>query len=90
MARGVGPDCQLCVGIIRLYEYLAINEKFVEPAFKLIQQTERALCLEVGSPFRPALIKLMIRFPVHTVNLFLCDNFLKDDACCRWLFYLLR
>ena len=51
----------------------AASVKLIEPLITLTVKTERALVLEIGSPFRKPLIDFLLHYPQATVEFFLAN-----------------
>ncbi|XP_063882780.1 transformation/transcription domain-associated protein-like isoform X6 [Scylla paramamosain] len=84
-------DLKLCANIIGIFHQIpAASSRFVEVLCKLVLQTERALMIEAGSPFREPLMKFLMRYPAETADLFLSDPHARDQQWARYLEYLVR
>lgn len=84
-------DLKLCANIIGIFHQIpAASARFVEVLCKLVLQTERALLIEAGSPFREPLMKFLLRYPAETAELFLSDPHARDQQWARYLEYLVR
>ncbi|XP_045594313.1 transformation/transcription domain-associated protein isoform X4 [Procambarus clarkii] len=84
-------DLKLCANIVGIFHQIpAASARFVEVLCKLVLQTERALLIEAGSPFREPLMKFLLRYPAETVELFLSDPHARDQQWARYLEYLVR
>ncbi|XP_058058029.1 transcription-associated protein 1 isoform X2 [Anopheles bellator] len=68
----------------------AASPKFIENLCKLILQTEKSLMIEPSSPYRPALLKFLLRYPKETIDLLLTDVVMKDAQWNRFTIFLLR
>ncbi|XP_035793214.1 transcription-associated protein 1-like isoform X2 [Anopheles albimanus] len=68
----------------------AASPKFIESLCKLILQTEKSLMIEPSSPYRPALVKFLLRYPKETIDLLLTDAVMKDSQWNRFTIFLLR
>ncbi|XP_052871771.1 transcription-associated protein 1 isoform X2 [Anopheles cruzii] len=68
----------------------AASPKFIEHLCKLILQTEKSLMIEPSSPYRPALLKFLLRYPKETIDLLLTDVVMKDAQWNRFTIFLLR
>jgi len=44
---------------------------------KLVQGLEKQMCVEAASPFREPMMKVLLRFPKETVDIFLSDEMIK-------------
>lgn len=66
------------------------TDTFIEPLCRLILQTEKSLMIELSSPFRDPMVKFMLRYPVHTLDLFLSDKNIHDQQWNRFMIYLLK
>ncbi|KAK3867130.1 hypothetical protein Pcinc_027378 [Petrolisthes cinctipes] len=84
-------DLKLCANIIGIFHQIpAASSRFVEVLCKLVLQTERALLIEAGSPFREPLMKFLMRYPAETADLFLSDPHARDQQWARYLEFLVR
>ncbi|XP_068243023.1 transformation/transcription domain-associated protein isoform X3 [Palaemon carinicauda] len=84
-------DLKLCANIVGIFHQIpAASVRFVEVLCKLVLQTERALSVEAGSPFREPLMKFLLRYPSETVELFLSDPHARDQQWARYLEFLIR
>ncbi|XP_058123036.1 transcription-associated protein 1 [Anopheles ziemanni] len=68
----------------------AASPKFIESLCKLILQAEKSLMIEPSSPYRPALVKFLLRYPKETIELLLSDAVIKDAQWNRFTIFLLR
>ncbi|XP_027217728.2 transformation/transcription domain-associated protein isoform X2 [Penaeus vannamei] len=84
-------DLKLCANIVGIFHQIpAASARFVEALCKLVLQTERALLIEAGSPFRDPLMKFLLRYPAETVELFLSEPHARDQQWGRYLEFLVR
>ncbi|CAL4066669.1 unnamed protein product, partial [Meganyctiphanes norvegica] len=84
-------DLKLCANIVGIFHRIpAASSRFVEVLCKLVLQTERALLIEAGSPFREPLMKFLLRYAAETVDLFLSDPHARDQQWARYLEYLIQ
>ncbi|XP_037947653.1 transcription-associated protein 1 isoform X2 [Teleopsis dalmanni] len=82
---------QIIVTLIEMFHQIsAATPKFIESLCQLVLQTENSLMIESSSPYRDALIKFLLRFPVETVDLFLSDAIVVNEQWNRFFIYLLR
>lgn len=84
-------EVKVAIGIIGLFHQIpAASARFLEILCKLVLQTERALGLEPGSPFREPLIKFLLRYPTETIDLLLRDDIIADADWNRFLEHFVR
>uniref|UniRef100_A0A6E8VNF8 FAT domain-containing protein n=1 Tax=Anopheles coluzzii TaxID=1518534 RepID=A0A6E8VNF8_ANOCL len=79
------------VTILGIFQQIpAASPKFIESLCKLILQAEKSLMIEPSSPYRPALVKFLLRYPKETIDLLLTDVVMKDAQWNRFTIFLLR
>lgn len=84
-------EVKIAIGIIDLFHQIpAASSRFLEILCKLVLQTERALGLEPGSPFREPLIKFLLRYPTETIDLLLREDIVGDADWNRFLEHFVR
>ncbi|KAK7066693.1 hypothetical protein SK128_022508, partial [Halocaridina rubra] len=84
-------DLKLCASIVGIFHQIpAASARYVEALCKMALQTEKALSIEAGSPFREPLMKFLLRYPAETVEQFLSDPYARDQQYARYLEYLIR
>ncbi|KAK7075696.1 hypothetical protein SK128_020164 [Halocaridina rubra] len=84
-------DLELCASIVGIFHQIpAASARYVEALCKMALQTEKALSIEAGSPFREPLMKFLLRYPAETVEQFLSDPYARDQQYARYLEYLIR
>lgn len=67
-------EIKICSAIMNMFHLVpAASSKLIEPLITLTVKTERALVLEIGSPFRKPLIDFLLHYPQHTVDFFLAN-----------------
>ena len=67
-------EIKICTAIMNMFHLLpAASVKLIEPLITLTVKTERALVLEIGSPFRKPLIDFLLHYPQATVEFFLAN-----------------
>ena len=67
-------EIKICSAIMNMFHLVpAASSKLIEPLITLTVKTERALVLEIGSPFRKALIAFLLHYPQHNVDFFLAN-----------------
>ncbi|XP_053674176.1 transcription-associated protein 1 [Anopheles nili] len=82
---------QKIVTILGIFHQIpAASPKFIESLCKLILQAEKSLMIEPSSPYRPALVKFLLRYPKETIELLLSDVVMKDAQWNRFTIMLLR
>eukprot|EP00794_Sanderia_malayensis_P003406 gene3406-3896_t len=81
-------EVKICAAIMNMFQLVpAASSKLIEPLVQLTVKTERALILEVGSPFRQPLVKFLMRYPVHTADFFLMN--IANPLMNRFFIYML-
>lgn len=84
-------EVKIAIGIIDLFHQIpAASARFLEILCKLVLQTERALGLEPGSPFREPLVKFLLRYPSETIDLLFRDEVIADSDWNRFLEHFIR
>lgn len=84
-------EVKIAIGIIDLFHQIpAASARFLEILCKLVLQTERALGLEPGSPFRESLVKFLLRYPNETIDLLFRDEVIADHDWNRFLEHFIR
>ncbi len=84
-------EVKIAIGIIDLYHQIpAASARFLEILCKLVLQTERALGLEPGSPFREYLGKFLLRYPNETMDFLTRDDIIADNDWNRFLEHFIR
>uniref|UniRef100_A0A0L8IF18 Non-specific serine/threonine protein kinase n=1 Tax=Octopus bimaculoides TaxID=37653 RepID=A0A0L8IF18_OCTBM len=87
----LSQELKICAAIINIFHLVpTATQKIIEPLTRLIFQTEKALFMEAGSPFREPLLKFLLRFPGPTVELFLNDNTIIDQQWTRYLEFIVK
>ncbi|XP_064401908.1 transformation/transcription domain-associated protein-like isoform X2 [Halichondria panicea] len=81
-----GDEVQICLHIMNMFHLLpASTFRLFEPLLILALKGEKALGIELGSPFRQPVLKFALKFPSNTVDFFLCRLF--DSALSRLFLY---
>lgn len=84
-------EVKIAIGIIDLFHQIpAASARFLDILCKLVLQTERALGLEPGSPFREPLVKFLLRYPNETMDLLFRDEIIADHDWNRFLEHFIR
>lgn len=87
----LSQELKICAAIINIFHLVpTATQKIIEPLTRLTFQTEKALFMEAGSPFREPLLKFLLRFPRQTVDLFLNVNTIIDQQWTRYLEFMVR
>jgi len=82
-------EIKICGAIMNMFHLVpAATAKLIEPLITLTVKTERALVLEIGSPFREPLVKFLLHYPGHTVDFFLLNIY--DSLINRLFIYMLK
>ncbi|XP_062715059.1 transcription-associated protein 1 [Aedes albopictus] len=90
-ASKTGETEQKIVTIIGIFHQIpAASAKFIDSLCKLILQTEKSLMIEPCSPYRPPLVKFLLKFPKESMELLLSDVNVKDAQWNRFMIYLLK
>ncbi|KAL5497639.1 hypothetical protein EMCRGX_G014148 [Ephydatia muelleri] len=75
-AQRQGEEVQICLYILDMFHMLpASTFRLFEPLLQLALKGEKALGVELGSPFRAPLMKFALKFPQQTVEFFLSRLF---------------
>ncbi|KAK9874414.1 hypothetical protein WA026_002761 [Henosepilachna vigintioctopunctata] len=86
-----GEEEQKIVSIISIFHQTpAASSKFITQLVTLVLQTEKALSIEASSPFREALLKFLLRYPVETLDLLMSDTCVQDKQFSRYLHFLVK
>ncbi|KAI8515281.1 hypothetical protein Bbelb_060940, partial [Branchiostoma belcheri] len=92
--NGFVTDCQVikvCAAIIHMFHTIpAASIKMIDPLVTLVLKAERALLLEIGSPFRDPLMKFLLRYPAQSVDLFIQEAHLKEPQTNRTFTAMLK
>jgi transformation/transcription domain-associated protein len=84
-----GETEKIVATILNIYhEVPAAGSKFVETLCGLVLHTERLLLVGPSSPFRLPLFNFLLRYPHHTISLFLTDANIK--VIYHYIFSILR
>ena len=82
-------EIKICSAIMNMFHLVpAASSKLIEPLIGLTVKTERALVLEIGSPFRKPLIGFLLHYPSQTVDFFLAN--ISDPLINRLFLYILK
>ena len=82
-------EITICSAIMNMFHLVpAASSKLIEPLIGLTVKTERALVLEIGSPFRKPLIDFLLHYPQHTIDFFLAN--ISDPLINRLFLYVLK
>ncbi|XP_019648042.1 PREDICTED: transformation/transcription domain-associated protein-like [Branchiostoma belcheri] len=89
--RTDGNVIKVCAAIIHMFHTIpAASIKMIDPLVTLVLKAERALLLEIGSPFRDPLMKFLLRYPAQSVDLFIQEAHLKEPQTNRTFTAMLK
>ena len=82
-------EIKICGAIMNMFHLVpAASTKLIEPLIALTVKTERALVLEVCSPFRKPLVAFLLHYPQQAVEHFLTN--ISDPLVNRLFICILR
>lgn len=82
-------EIKICSAIMNMFHLVpAASSKLIEPLITLTVKTERAIVLEIGSPFRKPLIDFLLRYPQDAVDYFLAN--ISDSLINRLFICILK
>lgn len=87
----VGETEQKIATVIGIFHQIpAASAKFIDSLCRLILKTEKALNIEPSCPYRPPLIKFLLKHPDETLELLLSDTNIIDPQWNRFTIYILK